>query len=390
VTGLLAYEPRRLATLAAKAQAAADELTTVAAEEPFTVDAIRLAHGIATDLDEVLVMSLRAVLSSTSMTGWNGLAVLLTVDQLIDVLNEQAAEPSAPFVLGEGDLSIATVVTPAEPVQWLHDVNPGCVRFAGGTYVGGGYVADHRDVRYPIVVPRVETDEGAVYTADRHVVAAGEPSVATLGGSDPGWEIVGWATGVARFQEAPSLDEAAWGFLAGTTGLVGTLPPNGGLAHIAVSPNGPPHLTDEPPTPGPVVAPSSAIAPDASSRAPGEVLEGGAALALSAAQGGVVAGALDNQTERAYQVIFEENGDGRRRARIQTFTLAHDGAGGVVIIPEHVYVNGEGELTSQTISYGSPYPADAVHLAAATDDVADFAFSGEEPITYPVAQAVFP
>ena len=65
---------------------------------------------------------------------------------------------------------------------------------------------------------------------------------------------------------------------------------------------------------------------------------------------------LDNQTERAYQVIFEENGDGRRRARIQTFTLAHDGAGGVVIIPEHVYVNGEGELTSQTISYGSPYP----------------------------------
>jgi hypothetical protein len=62
----------------------------------------------------------------------------------------------------------------------------------------------------------------------------------------------------------------------------------------------------------------------------------------------------------------------------------------VVIIPEHVYVNGEGELTSQTISYGNPYPTDAVQLAAATDDVADFAFSGEEPITYPVAQAVFP
>ena len=142
------------------------------------------------------------------------------------LLNEQAAEPAAPFVLGAGEFSLAAAITPAEPAQWLHDVNPACVRFAGGTYLGGGYVADHRGVRYPIVVPRVETDDGDVFTADRHAVAPGEPSVATLGGSDPGWEIVGCATGVARFQEAPSLDEAASAASSpGRTGLVGPLPP---------------------------------------------------------------------------------------------------------------------------------------------------------------------
>ena len=103
-----------------------------------------------------------------------------------------------------------------------------------------------------------------------------------------------------------------------------------------------------------------------------------------------MAAAMDNQTERAYRVIFEENADGRRRARIQTFTLAYDGEGGVVIIPEHVYVNGDGELTSETISYGSPYETDGVSLSGSTDDVADFAFSGNEPISYPVPAAVFP
>ena len=76
-----------------------------------------------------------------------------------------------------------------------------------------------------------------------------------------------------------------------------------------------------------------------------------------------MAAAMDNQTQRAYQVIFEENADGRRRARIQTFTLAHDGEGGVVIVPEHVYVDADGELTSETISYGSPYDTDGVYLA---------------------------
>ena len=55
MTGLLGYDPQRLATLAANTQAAADELTAVAADDPFTADAVGVAHGIAAGLDEALL-----------------------------------------------------------------------------------------------------------------------------------------------------------------------------------------------------------------------------------------------------------------------------------------------------------------------------------------------
>jgi hypothetical protein len=390
VAGVLFYDPLRLAVLATATQAAAVDLAGVVGEEPMVSDAVGIAHDISGCLSEALVSSLRAILSSTAMTEWNGAPFQMTVEQLIAVLTDQAADPSAPFVLGAGEFSLAAAITPAEQVQWFHDVNPACVTYAGGAYHGGGYVADHRGNQYPIVVCRVETEDGDIYTADELPVAPGQPSVATLGGSDPGWEVVGSATGIARFRAEPSFADQVLGALGGTTGLVGPLPPNSGLAYIAMPATGPPHLVDDPPVPGPVVAPPPIGAADSADSSPVTIIEGGAALAVTVAQGGVMAAAMDNQTERAYRVTFEEHSDGRRRARIQTFTLAHDGEGGVVIIPEHVYVNGEGELTSETISYGTPYETDGVHPSGSTADVADFAFSGNEPISYPVPAAVFP
>ena len=243
---------------------------------------------------------------------------------------------------------------------------------------------------WPIVVSRVVTDDGDVYTADEVPVSPGDPSVSTLGGSDPGWEVVGYATGIERFHEAPSAVDKILGALGGSTGSVGPLPPNSGLAHIAIAPSGPPHLVGEPVTAGPVVAPPNAIIPDPVDSSPATVVEGGAALAVTVGQGGVMAAAMDNQTQRAFRAVFEENADGRRRVRIETFTLAHDGEGDVVIIPEHVYVDADGDLISETISYGDPYETDGVQIGAAHDDVAEFAFSGNEPIRYRVPQAVFP
>ena len=252
--------------------------------------------------------------------------------------------------------------------------------------------ASSRTTREPDIrslCQRVETDVGDVFTADEYSVP-GEPSVATLGGSDPGWELVGCATGVARFQEAPSLDEGLWGFLAGTTGRVRPLPPNSGLAQIAVSVGGAPHLADDVAVPGPVVGTQSGSAPDLFDTLPSAVLQAGASLGVTTAQGGVMAAAMDNQTQRAYQVIFEENADGRRRARIQTFTLAHDGEGGVSIVPEHVFVDANGELMAETISYGSPNDTSGLPVVSSTDGVADFAFSGDEPFRYKVPRALFP
>ncbi len=392
--GLLGYDPLRLGTLATSAQAAADDLTAVAGDEPFVVDAVGVCHGIAADLDETLLTALRAVLTSTAMTEWNGSA-LLSVDALIAALTQQAvaaqaADPSAPFVLGPGEFSLATAIRAGEQAQWLHDVNPACLRFAGGSYVGGGYVTDPNGDRWPIVVSRVVTEDGDVYTADEVPVSPGDPSVSTLGGSDPGWEVVGYATGIERFQEAPSAVDKILGALGGSTGQVGPLPPNSGLAYIAIAPSGPPHLVSEPVTPGPVVAPPNAIIPDPADSSPATVVDGGAALAVTVGQGGVMAAAMDNQTQRAYRAVFEENADGRRRVRIETFTLANDGEGDVVIIPEHVYVDADGGLMSETISYGAPYETNGVQIGAANDDVAEFAFSGNEPMSYRVPQAVFP
>ena len=227
MTGMLAYNRDRLAALVAFSRAAADELTLVAEDEPFCKPACELAGDIAARLDEQLRDSLSVLLMDTAMI--DPITVqLMSIDELTAALVQAAADPNAPFVLDGSQFSLAQAIETGG--NWREDVfGVACVGFSGGNYIGGGYVTDHEGTRYPIVVPRVETDEGDIYTADEYTVA-GEPTVATLGGSDPGWERVGCATGVARFQEAPSLDEGLWGFLAGTTGLVQPLPPNSGLA----------------------------------------------------------------------------------------------------------------------------------------------------------------
>ena len=60
------------------------------------------------------------------------------------------------------------------------------------------------------------------------------------------------------------------------------------------------------------------------------------------------------------------------------------------IIPEHVYVNGDGELDVGDDQLRRSLRGRRRVPLRSTDDVADFAFSGNEPISYPVPEAVFP
>ena len=113
--------------------------------------------------------------------------------------------------------------------------------------------------RYPITIPMVTVD-GAVYTGDY-----GDPggvSVDDLGGSDPGWEIVCYQSGVERFQEPAGLDDQVLGFLAGTTGLVSPLPDNSGLQFISMQPRRLPALAGTAEEALPIDAPPSDGAPD--------------------------------------------------------------------------------------------------------------------------------
>jgi hypothetical protein len=244
--------------------------------------------------------------------------------------------------------------------------------------------------RYPIVVPRVETAEGQVYTADRHDTAPGEPSVATLAGGDPGWEVVACASGVERFQAAPSLLERGLGAIAATTGQVGPLPPNAALTAIAMPINSPPYFDEVPTTPLPAEPRASGGGPDTRPPTAGDIVAGAVGLGITAGQSAVLALNLDNQNERAYQVIFERNADGRRRARVRTFRLHYAADGDVVIVPEHIFVNGDGELTAQPIRYGSLDGADGVSITSASGDVVSSAFSGDDAQPQPVTGAVLP
>ena len=255
-----------------------------------------------------------------------------------------------------------------------------CVAFPGGTYAGGGFVTDHRGVSYPIVVPRIETDEGDVYTADllprrrrraeRRHARWNRPRV---GGRRRGHRRRPLPGGpVASPISSP-------GSSPGTTGLVGPLPPNSGLAYIArastvvrrtsPTPRRSPR-TGRRATGGRCARSRRQLARRRSSRAPRR-------WPSPIAQGGVMAAAMDNQTQRAYQVIFEENADGRRRARIQTFTLAARRRGRRRrSSPSTSIVDGDGDVDVADDQLRQSVRDRRRTRSWSTDDVADFAFSG--------------
>ncbi len=218
------------------------------------------------------------------MTEWTGSSPaqleisLMAFDELVAAVDERAASDAVAATPIVGGFSLAASISAAEQMQWFADVNPGCIRFTGGSYLGGGYVEGPDGARYPIVVPRVETAEGQVYTADRHDTAPGEPSIATLAGSDPGWEVVACASGVERFQAAPSLLERGLGAIAATTGRVGPLPPNAALTAIAMPINSPPYFDEVPTTPLPAAPRASGGGPDTRPPTPGDIVAGAVGL----------------------------------------------------------------------------------------------------------------
>jgi hypothetical protein len=191
-------------------------------------------------------------------------------------------------------------------------------------------------------------------------------------------------------QAAPSALERGLGAIAATTGWVAPLPPNGALRSIVAPVGAPPYFAETPTTPSAVSSRASSAAANSLPPTPGDVVTGAIGLGITAGQSAALALNLDNQNERAYQVIFERNRDGRRRARVCTFRLNYTTDGEVVIVPEHLFVDADGELTAQPIRYGSVDDGDGVSLTSDAGDVVASAFSGADPQPQPVTAAVFP
>jgi hypothetical protein len=240
-----------------------------------------------------------------------------------------------------------------------------------------------------VVVPSLLID-GVVYNGNRGTLVPGE-SVHDLGGLDPGWEEAFRLEGVGRFQEGPSGVEKF--FIAFAVGTNPNLQPattpfgEGDYAGLVMGASGVPYINLDPrPARGPSVSPENArlVSPTAvmvdgqlvfvdanadpaTTRynreirrqlgpVPPRVLAGqravgGVSLAASLAQGINVANSVDDAGLSAYQVVFEVNEDGRRRAMFRAYQVSVDQMGDYIINPSHVYLDDDGEIAFDNILF---------------------------------------
>jgi hypothetical protein len=248
----------------------------------------------------------------------------------------------------EGDIGLdGSVTTDAAlvdraPTQWrperaLVALPPGLWRelvwggrCAGGDrwYAGGAGAIVGPDGRpYPLVSPSVVRD-GLVYNADWG--RAGEPGVADLLGGDPGWRTVAVETGIARHRGDPSWFER---LMIGVGSTVAG-PPIGSTAEdveaVVLEPGARPRVAS---VPNVLVVPRPPSGPPSTDEVPvnvGHLVP----LALDAGAGMLAAG---DGRQHAYQVVFEEHPDGRRRATyVRVDVVPATGSTPATLAPSHV------------------------------------------------------
>jgi uncharacterized protein YukE len=259
--------------------------------------------------------------------------------------------------------SSSLVAVPQAQWRSLVGLSPVCVD-AG--YAGSGLLLGPDGRRYPLVVPWFRRN-GRRWTAD---LLATDPATASLDGADPGWRTLAVRTGLDEFgPEATTAEKAA----IVTAGIVGNPPHPVGqlrpdlLARLALSPDGIPTLT-----PGPAAPPAPEMGGTAqmtrSTLAPGP--DGGlrwvpdagevspvapnvVAVADSGLAGLGTARRLDDGRVAAYRVAFEENLDGRFRARLTLYQVLSDGSD-TTILPVDASMATDGSLQREPVTYRPP------------------------------------
>jgi len=268
---------------------------------------------------------------------------------------------------------------------------PGCESFGPDRYYAGGGALLGPDNRlYPIVVPHLVIDDRHHVTIDADVPDT-MPSAASLGGADPGWTMVDYRTGIDRIQSEPGTWWKTATGAAVATGLSVALGVDDAqLAGVRLragsaaayergtpvaSDNGVPDgagavLPGREPTvwlvvdgrageypisevPDLPLSPSQRLAaPGPNDTALGRIQTAGNVftLATQTLTGFVTARDLDDGRHRAYEVIFEENVDGRRRARVQSFTLEAK-QWGAELYGWHLFVDPDGGLRQSPVAY---------------------------------------
>jgi hypothetical protein len=248
-------------------------------------------------------------------------------------------------------------LTVGDPAEWARLAGADRYFPNGGTYTGGGFIKGPDGRLYPLVIPNITDGEGNTFQADDGV---GGGDISTLDGADPGWFTLYSRRGIGDTSDTSIGERLAAGFLAATGApmpyVYGKPAGRGdydGLRYGSGRPDW--YYEAEPPKAQPG---GMELITDQSGkpiRPPGWAT--GANLAGAALSAANAASEIDDAHLAAYNVLFEANPDGRRRARLEQYQITENPTQANlprperVIFPSLISVDPEGEPVKEIITY---------------------------------------
>lgn len=219
--------------------------------------------------------------------------------------------------------------------DWLRALDPQCRGYTDAGYRGSGFIVGPDGRSFPLVAPHVIRD-GKEYQADDGV-EPGQLSVLQLDGRDPGWRTIYEKIGVERWRDAPDLG----GRILSGIGSTVAGRPNGSsksdVEQLFVMPGMAPSFGSVPERPTSESTPPPYMVPNAPNFAPPgqpDTMYPGANARSAAASGAPIlieglGGALmaDQGSHAAFDIMFQQNANGRLRALYKRVYVGFDDKG---------------------------------------------------------------
>lgn len=265
-------------------------------------------------------------------------------------------------------------LTVGDPAEWARLVGADRCYSNGGTYTGGGFIKGPDGRLYPLVVPNLTDGEGNTFQADDGV---GGGDITTLDGADPGWFTLYSRRGIGDISDTSIGERAAAGFLAATGApmpyVYGKPAGRGDYDGLRYGSGRPDWYYDaEPPKAKPggmeLITDQSGKPIRPPGWATGSNLAGAALGAVNAAS------EIDDARLAAYNVSFEANPDGRRRARLEQYQITENPNQANlprperVIFPSLVSVDPEGEPVKEIITFRDLPKPDEITAGRSDED----------------------
>ncbi len=236
---------------------------------------------------------------------------------------------------------------------------PRCVSWGDAGYQGAGFILGPDGRSYPLVAPHV-TRGGHVYHADDDLVP-GRPSVLDLDGRDPGWRTVYEQIGVERWRDEPGTMDRILTGIGSTAGGPPVGSTTADVGAVVLAPGRAPAISGRlSPVPGPepappVYAPPAPAVPPPNApdleypRGQASAAAGVMNIAPVVLDGFVGVARADLGSHDAYDIVLQENADGRVRALYRRVFVGFDDAGEPEL--SSVYVTGPERNDQVAINY---------------------------------------